>query len=565
MLRALILATFFVVMPGSTPGQSLRVLHVTVVLVDGDGRSMPVPRHALLVSDEPPTSTPRKVVTALDGTVEVRLRPGTYVVESDRPVALDGRAYQWRQVVEIAAGGDTTLELTAENAEVETATSTTATPDSPATSGAPPANASSSLLARWQDSVVGLWTPTLRALGVVVDARGLVATNQRIIGDATPVEVQLSPTVKVAARLLAADSLRDVAILWIDSAVTASIQPVPLNCGQAARSPVLDGQEVFTIDVPFRGEKSLTSGTASRIEPHALSVDFRLEPRSTGGPVFTADGGVVGITSRLPEESEMRGGESPVVAVEDVCQILRSAESKMREVTPPSGTHLPVEPTRPFPVDALQEAAKRRGGAGPYRVSSSDFDITFITPVLTYAALNRWGGANGRGYSNDPRNIDPAQERLRLLTDFGNWSEYVADIPPVVLVRVTPRLVEGFWTMVARGAAQTQGVSLPPIKNFKPAFSRMRAFCGDAEVMPIHAFTLQRRISDRDAIREGVYAFAPGALGPPCGTVKLVLFSEKEPKKGDTQVVDPGVLQQVWQDFAPYSAPKPQPDVRPGP
>jgi hypothetical protein len=37
-----------------------------------------------------------------------------------------------------------------------------------------------------------------------------------------------------------------------------------------------------------------------------------------------------------------------------------------------------------------------------------------------------------------------------------------------------------------------------------------------------------------------------------CATVKLVLYSEKEPQKGDTRVVDPKVIQQIWQDFAPY-------------
>ena len=82
----------------------------------------------------------------------------------------------------------------------------------------------------------------------------------------------------------------------------------------------------------------------------------------------------------------------------------------------------------------------------------------------------------------------------------------------------------------------------------------MRAFCGDSEVAPIHAFKLEQRLSDSDTIYEGLYVFDPGAFGPQCGTVKLVLYSEKEPEKGDTRVVDPRVVQQFWQDFAPYRA-----------
>jgi hypothetical protein len=127
----------------------------------------------------------------------------------------------------------------------------------------------------------------------------------------------------------------------------------------------------------------------------------------------------------------------------------------------------------------------------------------------------------------------------------------VADDPPVLLVRVTPKLVEGFWTMVARGAASTQGVSIPPIKRFKPGFLRMRALCGSAEVTPVHPFKLEQRVSESDAIYEGLYVFDPAALGPQCGAVKLVVYSEKEPEKGDTREVDPKIVQQIQDDFAP--------------
>ncbi len=95
---------------------------------------------------------------------------------------------------------------------------------------------------------------------------------------------------------------------------------------------------------------------------------------------------------------------------------------------------------------------------------------------------------------------------------------------------------------------------MPPIKRFTSGFSRMRAFCGVAEVLPIHPFKLEQRVSESDAIYEGLYVFDPGALGPHCGTVKLELYSEKEPQKADTLVVDPKVIQQIWLDFAPYRA-----------
>jgi hypothetical protein len=69
-------------------------------------------------------------------------------------------------------------------------------------------------------------------------------------------------------------------------------------------------------------------------------------------------------------------------------------------------------------------------------------------------------------------------------------------------------------------------------------------------VKPIHPFKLDLRVSETDAVYEGLYAFDPAALGPECGSVSLVLYSEKEPEKADTRVVDAAVLQQIWRDFA---------------
>jgi hypothetical protein len=73
-------------------------------------------------------------------------------------------------------------------------------------------------------------------------------------------------------------------------------------------------------------------------------------------------------------------------------------------------------------------------------------------------------------------------------------------------------------------------------------------------VIPIHPFTLEQRVSETDAIREGLYVFDPQSFGPHCKAVKLVLFSEKEPNKQDTRVIDPRLIERIWQDFAAYRA-----------
>ena len=548
MLRALIIATLAIVMVPAGSGQAPSILHIKIVLVDAEGKATPVPRHALLVSDNPASAAPRLIVTGPDGTADVRLRPGNYTVESDRTVAFHGKAYQWRQTVDIVAGRNAVLDLTADNAEVEPV-SATGTPEAPLE--ADPAF----LLPQWRDSVVALWTATAHASGFVINPNGLIATSQRVVGTATWVEVQLTPTVKVAASVLAADPSRDVAVLWVDPKVIASVRPVPLSCKQAEQPAVAAGQEIFTIGVPLRQQKGMTSGAVSRVDSDGIAADFTLPSGSAGGPVFTARGELIGITSVADENERSSRGNTRIVRSEDACGVVAAAEKKRKTAAPPSEAHLPVEPERPFPVDALRAATERRtGSVSPYQVSSSSFDLAFITPVLTYVAQYQSQQPRPRTTSKDTRKPEPEPVLVRPLLDFSNWSEYVMDFPPVLLVRVTPKLVEGFWTTVGRAAARTQGVSIPPIKHFASGLARLRAFCGDVEVTPIHPFKIEQRLSESEAIYEGLYVFDPGALGPHCATVKLVLYSEKEPDKGDTRVVDASVVQQIWDDFAPYRA-----------
>jgi S1-C subfamily serine protease len=535
------LATLFFLVPHAGSSQEFSVLHIKIVLVDAQHKETPVARHALLISVNPTSATPRRVVTSVEGTVDVRLRPGNYTVESDLAVVFEGKSYQWIQTVDVVPGRDAVLVLTASNAEIEAV--------SPGSSTEAPENDPSFLLPQWKDSIVALWTAKTRASGFVIDAKGLVATNQRVIGTATSVEVQLTPVVKVAGSVLAADPVRDVAVIWIDPKVAASIRPVPVECPQAAGTSMAEGQELWTIGSPLRGQKRMTSGSVRRVDAQSIESDISLSFGSAGGPVFASGGSVVGITT-IGDEDESAQRDARIVRIESACDVIASAEKKMKEGAPPNGTHLPVEPAQPFPLDALKEAGQRRaGGLSPYQVQSADFDVGFITPIQTYAAQYQSEQARqrDRGSTNTP-----ADAVMRALMDFGTWTAYVDDFPPVLLVRVTPRLVEGFWTTVARGAARTQGVSLPPIKRFKSGFSRMRVFCGDAEVTPIHPFRLEQRVSESDAINEGLYVFDPGALGPHCGTVKLVLYSEKEPGKGDTRVLDPKVIEQIWQDFTPF-------------
>src|SRR5213594_147038 len=278
--RALLAATLLAISSLAASAQALSTLHITVTLADATGKITPVARHALLISDEPPTKEPRRILTTLAGTADVSLRPGRYAVESDQPVAFEGKSYEWSQRVDILTGRDATLALTAGNASAgrSTAAGTSATP-----SDTDP----SFLASQWQESVVALWTPTQHASGFVVDPRGLIVTNQRVVGTATSVEAQFAHDIKVMATVLASDPTRDVTILWVNPSVTASLRPLLLGCGQT-RPSVANGQELYAIGAEMTGQKHLTPGDVTGVGPRLLHSDLSLARASAGGPVFTA-------------------------------------------------------------------------------------------------------------------------------------------------------------------------------------------------------------------------------------------------------------------------------------
>src|SRR4029434_10631227 len=102
-------------------------------------------------------------------------------------------------------------------------------------------------------------------------------------------------------------------------------------------------------------------------------------------------------------------------------------------------TRLPVETAATATPVSTPSAGKTK--AQIPKLPASNFDLALMTAAQA-RELN----------TSDPR------------SDFGNWTDYLRYAPPVLLVRVSPQFEESFWKMLARGAASTQGMNLPPLK-----------------------------------------------------------------------------------------------------
>jgi Trypsin-like peptidase domain len=547
MLRALTVATLLLL--GQAGGSTENgTLHIRAALGAAGGPATPIARHVLLISDNPASAPPRRIYTGPDGTADVSLKPGNYTVESDQPVTIGGRAYQWIQIVDITAGGNTTLELTTANAEVSSAAASDSTASEPggglaADTGAG-ADASASMLATWQNSVVGLWSPTAHGTGFLVEGDGLIVTSQRVVGDARTVQIQLDDRTKIAAAVLAADADQGVAVIAADPAALAGLHAVPVTCA-GATTKLAEDQEVVAVAAPRRGGKVAAVGAIDEIAGRNIDTDLSLPAGSSGAPAFGPGGDLIGITT-FDDESGFSNRYWRIVRIETACGAIAAAADSRKTATVPAPDRLPVETLPPVAGDVLAAAVEDRAGAlAAYSMSTSDFDVAFITPPLVYAAREiERGERRTRGRPPDQKSL------FEPLTDFANWDDYVEEDHAVLYVRATPKLVESFWATVGRYAAQTQGVALPAFKHLTSSFLRLQAFCGDTEVAPLHPFKLEQRLNEKEAVFEGFYAFAPDALGPQCGTVKLTLYSEKDPGKGDTKTVDPAILEKIGKDFA---------------
>ena len=158
--------------------------------------------------------------------------------------------------------------------------------------------------------------------GFLISADGIVLTNAHVVDGAKEVTVKLSDHREFKAKVLGADRSSDIAVLKIDAHDLPTVQ-----IGDSDKLGV--GDYVLAIGEPFGLEETATAGIVSakaRSLPGDgyvpfIQTDAAVNPGNSGGPLFDANGAVVGINAQIYSNSGGYQGVSFAIPINLAVQI----------------------------------------------------------------------------------------------------------------------------------------------------------------------------------------------------------------------------------------------------
>ena len=140
--------------------------------------------------------------------------------------------------------------------------------------------------------------------GFIIDAKGIVVTNNHVIKGAEDILVRVGDK-EYNAKIIGSDPLSDIAVLQLDT----KEKFIPVKFGDSDKARI--GDWVIAIGNPFGLGGTVTSGIISarnraigltRYEDY-IQTDASINQGNSGGPLFNMDGNVIGINTAILGQS----------------------------------------------------------------------------------------------------------------------------------------------------------------------------------------------------------------------------------------------------------------------
>jgi len=140
-----------------------------------------------------------------------------------------------------------------------------------------------------------------RGSGFIVDANGIIVTNNHVVKNAKRVSVVLDDGTELPAKVLGRDPRSDLAVLKVDAG--HKLPFIQLGDSDTVRP----GQWVVAMGNPFGLGGTVTAGIVSArgrdigAGPYDefIQIDAPINQGNSGGPLFTQDGKVVGVNTAI--------------------------------------------------------------------------------------------------------------------------------------------------------------------------------------------------------------------------------------------------------------------------
>ncbi len=160
--------------------------------------------------------------------------------------------------------------------------------------------------------------------GFVIDASGIIVTNNHVIDEAEEIWATFHDGTRLAATLVGTDPLNDIAVLRVSP--TRPLNAVSFGSSEAVRV----GDWVMAIGNPFGLGGTVTAGILSarnrdlRAGPfdNFLQTDTAINQGNSGGPLFNLAGDVIGINTAIYSQSGANAGVAFAVPSETAARVV---------------------------------------------------------------------------------------------------------------------------------------------------------------------------------------------------------------------------------------------------
>ena len=168
--------------------------------------------------------------------------------------------------------------------------------------------------------------------GVILDASGIVVTNDHVVSGASKIYVTTSDGRELEAELLGADADNDLAVLKVDG---KGLRPVRVG----TTADLMIGETTIAVGNPFGLSNSVTTGIVSALQRTVqgeqrtytdfIQTDAAINPGNSGGALCNVLGDLIGINTAIVGGANTIGFAIPVERVRRIVDdLLRFGEVK---------------------------------------------------------------------------------------------------------------------------------------------------------------------------------------------------------------------------------------------